>query len=71
MIMHSCNVNSRIAMQERIDTDKLELVYCPKCTYKLMIRGVGSYASDNIIHLWWIILCHRLHHFFKGEGFRD
>ncbi len=58
-------------MQERIDTDKLELVYCTKCTYKLMIRGVGSYASDNIIHLWWIILCHRLHHFFKGEGFRD
>ena len=71
MIMHSCNVNSRIAMQERIDTSKLELVYCSKCTYKLMVRGVGSYASDNMIHLWWIILCHRLHHFFKGEGFRD
>ena len=71
MIMHSCNANSRIVMQERIDTNNLELVYCTKCTYKLMVRGVGSYASDNLIHLWWIILCHRLHHFFKGEGFRD
>ena len=71
MIMHSCNANSRIVMQERIDTDKLELVYCSKCAYKLMARGVGSYAADNLIHLWWIILCHRLHHFFKGEGFRD
>ena len=71
MIMHSCNVNNKIVMQERIDTDKLELVYCSKCAYKLMVRGVGSYAADNLIHLWWIILCHRLHHFFKGEGFRD
>jgi len=42
-----------------------------KCKYKLMVRGVGSYASDNIIHLGWIILCHRLHHFVNGEGFRD
>ena len=48
-----------------------ELIYCTKCTYKLFVRGVGSYAADNIIHLWWIILSHRLHHFFKGEGFRD
>ena len=71
MIMHSHNVNSRVIMRGEIDTSNLELVYCTKCTYKLMVRGVGSYASDNMIHLWWIILSHRLHHFFKGEGFRD
>jgi len=37
----------------------------------LLIRGVGSYATDSLIHMWWIILCHRLHHFVNGEGFRD
>ena len=84
MIMHSCNANSRIVMQEETSLEqpqvaelswngktKPELIYCTKCTYKLFVRGVGSYATDNIIHLWWIILSHRLHHFFKGEGFRD
>ena len=50
---------------------KPELIYCTKCNYKLLIRGVGSYATDSLIHLGWIILCHRLHHFFRGEGFRD
>ena len=30
---------------------KPELIYCTKCTYKLFVRGVGSYATDNIIHL--------------------
>ena len=62
-------------LEETTTTDitnrKFEVKYCSRCTYKLMVRGVGSYASDNIIHLWWIIFCHRLHHFFKGEGFSD
>ena len=48
-----------------------ELIYCTKCTYKLFVRDAGSYATDSLIHLWWIMLCHRLHHFVNGEGFRD
>ena len=50
---------------------KPELIYCTKCTYKLLIRGVGSYATDSLIHMLWIILCHRFEHFVNGEGFRD
>ena len=84
MIMHSCNVNSRIVMQEETNSEiqrvanlswkgklKPELIYCTKCTYKLYVRDAGSYATDSLIHLWWIMLCHRLHHFVNGEGFRD
>jgi len=48
-----------------------ELIYCTKCTYKLYVRGAGSYATDSLIHMLWIILCHRIHHFVNGEGFRD
>ena len=48
-----------------------ELIYCDKCIYKLFVRDAGSYATDSLIHLWWIILCHRFHHFVNGEGFRD
>ena len=48
-----------------------ELIYCNKCNYKLLVRGVGSYATDSLIHMLWIILCHRFHHFVSGEGFRD
>ena len=66
MIMHSCNANNKIVMREEITTGTTI-----KCKYKLMVRGVGSYATDNMIHLWWIILCHRFHHFVNGEGFRD
>ena len=50
---------------------KPELIYCTKCTYKLYVRDAGSYATDSLIHLLWIMLCHRLHHFVNGEGFRD
>ena len=84
MIMHSYNANSRIIMQEETNSGiqgvaelswkgnlKPELIYCTKCTYKLLIRGVGSYATDSLIHMLWIIFCHRLHHFVNGEGFRD
>ena len=84
MIMLSYNANYRIVMQEETNSGiqgvaelswkgnlKPELIYCTKCTYKLLIRGVGSYATDSLIHMLWIIFCHRLHHFVNGEGFRD
>ena len=48
-----------------------ELIYCTKCNYKLFVRGIGSYAADSLIHILWIILCHRFEHFVNGEGFRD
>ena len=38
--------------------------------YTLIVSS-GSYASDSLIHLLWIVFSHRLHHFVKGEGFRD
>ena len=50
---------------------KPELIYCTKCNYKLLIRGVGSYATDSLTHMLWVILCHRFEHFVNGEGFRD
>ena len=40
----------------------------PKYTLKV---DAGSYASNSLVHLLWIVLSHRLHHFMKGEGFRD
>jgi hypothetical protein len=66
--MPSYNANNRIVMRKETT---ITGTTNRKCKYKLMIWGVGSYASDNIIHLGWIILCHRLHHFVNGEGFRD
>ena len=84
MIMHSYSANSKVIMREKTNLNqpqvaelswkgnlKPELIYCTKCTYKLLIRGVGSYATDSLIHMWWIIFCHRMHHFVNGEGFRD
>ena len=68
MIMPSYNANNRIVMREETTTDT---TIKRRCKYKLMVRGVGSYATDNMIHLWWVILCHRFHHFVNGEGFRD
>ena len=50
---------------------KPQLIYCTKCNYKLLIRGVGSYATDSLTHMLWGILCHRFEHFVNGEGFRD
>jgi len=82
--MHSCNANSRVIMQEETNSGiqrvaelswkgnlKPELIYCTKCNYKLLIRGVGSYATNSLTHMLWIILCHRFEHFVNGEGFRD
>ena len=84
MIMLSYNANNRIVMQEETNLEQLrvaelswkgkinpELIYCTKCTYKLLIRGVGSYATDSLTHMLWVILCHRFEHFVNGEGFRD
>ena len=84
MTMHSYNVNSRVIMQEKTNSGiqrvaelswkgkvNPDLIYCTKCNYKLLIRGVGSYATDSLIHMLWIIFCHRLEHFVNGEGFRD
>ena len=84
MIMHSYNANSRVIMREETNLEqpqvaelswngkiKPELIYCTKCTYKLFVRGIGSYAADSLIHMLWIILCHRFQHFVNGEGFRD
>ena len=73
MIMHSYSANSKVIMREKTNLNQRqpELIYCTKCTYKLMIRGVGSYATDSLIHMWWVIFCHRMHHFVNGEGFRD
>ena len=39
--------------------------------YSLIVRNVGSYNTDSLTHMVWVILGHRLHHFIKGEGFRD
>ena len=82
--MHSCNANNRIVMQEETNLEiqrvaelswkgnlRPELIYCNKCNYKLLVRGVGSYATDSLIHMLWVILCHRFEHFVNGEGFRD
>ena len=84
MIMPSYNANNKIVMQEETKSGiqrvaelswpgkiRPELIYCTRCTYKLFVRDAGSYATDSLIHLWWIILCHRFHHFVNGEGFRD
>ena len=42
-----------------------------KIKYKLIIKDVGNYGEDSLIKLIWIILKHRCHHFFKGEGWCD
>jgi hypothetical protein len=39
--------------------------------YSLKVRNVGSYNTDSLTHMVWVILRHRIHHFLKGEGFRD
>ena len=31
----------------------------------------GVYTADTLLGLVWIIFTHRLHHFLKGEGFKD
>ena len=31
----------------------------------------GTYKTNTLMGLLWSIFRHRLHHFFKGEGFSD
>ena len=31
----------------------------------------GVYTADTLLGLVWTIFTHRLHHFLKGEGFKD
>lgn len=33
--------------------------------------SAGSYEAESFIALGWLILTHRLQHFFKGHGFID
>ena len=54
-------------MQEEAVTRTIDL----QTKYELSIRGIGSYATNSLAHMWWVIFCHRLHHFVNGEGFRD
>ncbi len=39
--------------------------------YKLLVKGVGNYAADSLIELYWIVFKHRCEHLLKGEGWRD
>ena len=39
--------------------------------YKLLVKGVGNYAADSLIELYWTVFKHRCEHLFKGEGWRD
>ena len=38
--------------------------------YKLKVK-YGTYKTDSFIELCWVMFKHRLHHFCKGEGFKD
>jgi len=31
----------------------------------------GSYSETSLVRLLFAVISHRLHHFVKGEGFRD
>ena len=41
-----------------------------KSYYELKVPA-GTYTSNNIFSLVWEVFTHRLHHFFRGEGFVD
>jgi hypothetical protein len=38
--------------------------------YELKVRN-GTYKANNWMALWWAVLCHRMSHLRKGEGFAD
>ena len=38
--------------------------------YELKVKS-GTYTADSFFELCWVVFQHRLHHFCKGEGFRD
>ena len=41
-----------------------------KPKYVLLVDN-GTYAGNSLVELLWIVLKHRLHHLFNGEGWRD
>ena len=38
--------------------------------YELKVKN-GTYKSDSLTRLLWAVICHRFHHWRKGEGFVD
>ena len=38
--------------------------------YELKVKN-GTYKANNLVSLFLTILCHRFHHWIKGEGFID
>ena len=41
-----------------------------KGVYTLQVEA-GTYTESSLARLAWLVFVHRLHHFFKGEGFKD
>ena len=63
LTMQLCNVQPRGNLMQEEDSGVSK--------YSLTVRNVGSYNTDSLTHMVWVILSHRLHHFVNGEGFRD
>ena len=38
--------------------------------YELKVEN-GMYSSGSLLHLLWVVFCHRFQHWRKGEGFID
>ena len=45
--------------------------YIPKLGKWIHKCPSGEYTADTLLGLIWTIFTHRLHHFLKGEGFKD
>ena len=45
--------------------------YIPKLGKWIHQCPAGTYTTDTLLGLVWTIFTHRLHHFLKGEGFKD
>jgi len=43
---------------------------CEIKMYELKVKN-GTYRSDTLSSLMWVVFYHRLHHWKKGEGFVD
>jgi|TARA_R110000744_G_scaffold372062_3_gene483471 hypothetical protein len=43
---------------------------CEIKMYELKVKD-GTYKSDTLFSLMWAVFYHRLHHWKKGEGFKD
>ena len=42
----------------------------PRKTFRLLVP-VGYYEADSLPRLLWEVLCHRLSHLVRGEGWSD